>query len=145
MELRPTGVTVLSVLHYIGAGFMLLGALAMMAGLGTAGALMTGRGHAGGMFLAGLGAGLAVVLGIFAALIAILAWGLWTLKNWARVLTIIFAALGVLGAAGLLMMGMTHINFGLMVVAFVRAAISGIIIWYLLQPHVKAAFGTSAS
>ena len=51
---------------------------------------------------------------------------------------IAFGLLGLLGA-------MLHFHvFGLIIVG-IRLAINGAIIWYLLQPHVKAAFQARAA
>jgi hypothetical protein len=62
------------------------------------------------------------------------------LKNWARVVTIIFAGLAVLsGLAGFL------ISHGLIFTSLIRIALAAWILWYLMQPEVKAAFGASGS
>src|SRR3989338_4306534 len=95
---RPTGVTILAVLNFIGAAFSIL---------------------------------LAILLG----------WGMWKLKNWARIITIVLCALGALGAlAGVAIAAMA----GQMISAgfnLVFLLIYAWIIWYLLRPHVKEAFG----
>jgi uncharacterized membrane protein (DUF2068 family) len=77
---------------------------------------------------------------LFIALVtAVIAWGLWTLQEWARILTIIFngifLALGILGMFALAFFHPAGVVFRL-----VRLAINGVIIWYLLQPEVVAAF-----
>lgn len=60
-----------------------------------------------------------------------------------RVVAIILAVISLLFALpGLLLTAMMmHFFWGLRII---RIAISGLIIWYLLQPEVKALFGTRA-
>jgi hypothetical protein len=100
-----------------------------------------GQGSAAGAgFLAGLGAVIGVLALVFAALYALVGWGLLKLKEWARIVTIVLSGLGALGALFGLVAVFTH--FGLIIVfwSLVRLAICAWIIWYLLQPNVKAAF-----
>ncbi len=78
----------------------------------------------GALFVFGSGwvlvcGGIGVVIGIFYFIIG---WGLWTLQGWARTVALIFAILGLL-------------NFP------IGTLISIIILWYLFQPEIKAAFG----
>ena len=66
--------------------------------------------------------------------------GLLKLKEWARIVTIVFAAIGaVFGLLGLFTL-LAHIAVIGILWALCRLAINVWIIWYLLQPHVKAAF-----
>src|SRR5262252_58582 len=97
---RPGGVTVIAILDFIGAALcLLMGILSVVgAGAGIMGALGQG-GHGA----AAAGGVMAVVAGFFtvfafvgAAISALLGWGLWKLKNWARLITIVFAVMGVL-------------------------------------------------
>jgi hypothetical protein len=142
---RPTGVTVLAVFQFIGAGFCVVLALLMMVG-GTFVAAILGnaaRGN-GGTAMAGMGAIIGVVGGVFllilAALYGALGWGMWGLKNWARIVTIVLAAIGaclqVLGLMGSLM----HFHIFALLWAIIWLGVDAAIIWYLLQPQVKAAF-----
>jgi hypothetical protein len=123
---RPTGITILAVLAAIGGVFALLAGLALvgMGGLaGTAG---------GGGFAAILGL-LFLALG---ALELVLAYGFWTLKPWAWTLGIGLQVAGVV--LNVLQFMNNTANAGSTVVSVVIAAA---IIWYLYQPHIKAAFG----
>ncbi|MGE5323077.1 MAG: hypothetical protein ACM3SW_09460 [Actinomycetota bacterium] len=97
------------------------------------------RGASAGI-LAAVGAAAGVVLLVCAALAVLLGWGLLKLKEWARIVAIILAALGVLGALLGLFAGLGHFMMIGIFWALCRLAINGLIIWYLLQPHVKAAF-----
>ena len=142
---RPTGVTVIAVLDFIGAGFCLLAACGFVLFGGMMAARMAGMplGMMGG-------AGMAIVAVIFlgfAVLAVVLGIGLLKLQNWARIVTIIFCGLAILRAvAGLFgaFMGVGPMFMGGFIVRFViTLAINGLILWYLFQPNVKQAFGTT--
>ena len=128
---RPTGITVLAILSFIG------GVLAIFAGLALVGLSGAIASAAGG------GGGLATILGllllVFGVLELILGYGFWTLKPWAW-------SMGVaLQAAGIVLDVIQFINNGSQLVSvIISIAISAAIIWYLFQPHVKAAFGRPA-
>jgi uncharacterized membrane protein (DUF2068 family) len=128
---RPTGITVLAILSFIG------GVLAIFAGLALVGLSGAIAAAAGG------GGGLATILGllllVFGVLELILGYGFWTLKPWAW-------SMGVaLQAAGIVLDVIQFTNNGSQLVSvIISIAISAAIIWYLFQPHVKAAFGRPA-
>ena len=136
---RPTGVSVLAILSFIGAGLTVLvafaflmggAALSQMAGGGPGTAMFTGLGAIGGVFILG-----------FAALYVVVGVGLWMLRNWGRVLMLILAAIGlILGALGLLS-ALMHFRIMALVWQFIVCGIDVWIITYLLKPHVKLAFG----
>ena len=132
VKVMPAGVKVISVLYYIGAGLCALFGLLFMAGAGLAGALLKSI-----SLLSVLGAGFFVILGIlfvgFGALDFFVGRGLWKGRNWARVVAIIFSALGVLNG----LYSLIHFSiFGL-----VMLAIQVLIVWYLaFSQEVKAAF-----
>src|SRR3989304_4872730 len=139
---RPTGVTILAVLNFIGAAFYILLALGFMLGMGLLGGMMGQAGGEGSAGAMGMLMGLGVVGGGVVLIVAILlGWGMWKLKNWARIITIVLCALGALGAlAGVAIAAMA----GQMISAgfnLVFLLIYAWIIWYLLRPHVKEAFG----
>ena len=138
---RPGGVTLLAVLDFIAAACLVLAALAMVLGMGFIGAMSGGHERGGAMLLAGLGVLGAVIFFIMAAVSAVIGYGMWNLQNWARILSIAFSCLGIVGGLFGLMTGV-HLHF-LLIGSIIRMAIAALIIWYLFQPHVKAAFGTT--
>jgi uncharacterized membrane protein (DUF2068 family) len=142
MPQKPGGVVVLAVFYFLGAAFLLCGTL-LAVGISVAGLSLR---HAGPMMLlAGVGVVGGTVLAIFAALAVLIGWGLWTLRNWARVVAIVLAAGGILVALpGLFAMGVMHWGMMGWGGSLFRLAINGLIIWYLLQPHVKQAFGATS-
>src|SRR3989344_7495007 len=119
----PTGVKVISVLYYIGAVVAVIAGIALLIG---AGALATLVSSVPGLALiAGVGA---VAFGILAIILGVIDFflgrGLWKLQNWARIVTIIFAVLGLLG-------GISSLFSGEAGSGIVNIIISGVIGWYL--------------
>jgi uncharacterized membrane protein (DUF2068 family) len=96
---------------------------------------------------AGLGLLVGVVGGIFflvfALVYAIAAWGIWKMREWGRILSIVMAVISLFFALpGLFLMAMS-MNLFLGGYRVLRLGISVLIIWYLMQPQTKAAFRTS--
>lgn len=143
---RPVGVTILAILNFIGAVFCVLVGIAMILGGGFIATMLSqGQGSAGAAgVLAGLGAAAGVFIIIIGGVSAFVGFGLWKLKGWARIVSIVlyaisavFQLLGILGT-------LAHFNmFALMWGAF-WIAVDAFVIWYLLKPEVKAAFQPAA-
>jgi uncharacterized membrane protein (DUF2068 family) len=74
---------------------------------------------------------------------AIAGYGIWTMREWGRILTIVLAVISLLlSFPGLLMMGMhLHLFFG--TYRLFRIAISILMIWYLMQPQIRSVFQRS--
>jgi len=140
---RPTGVTILAILNFIGAAFCLLGGIGMILGGGFIATMLSqqGQGKAGAAgILAGLGAAAGVVIIICGGISALIGFGLWKLKGWARIVSIVLygisAALQLLGLLG----SLAHFNAFAVIWSVFWVAVDAFIIWYLLKPEVKAAF-----
>ena len=129
---RPTGVTVISILYWISACFLVLMGIIMAVGFTAFGGMMSGMNS----LLAGFGViGGIVLLGIGAAL-AFIGYSLFQLQEWSRIVTIVLVGLGfMMGVFGI----MHPIGVG-RVSSIIRMAIDGFIIWYLVQPQVSVAF-----
>ena len=126
---RPTGITILAVLSAIGGVLSILGGVALF-GLGSVAAGATGT---AGYF--GLGAIFGLLLLVVGIANLVFAYGAWSLQPWAwtlgvalQVLSLIFAALTVLGGG----------DIGSQVIGVV---ISAVILYYLFTPAIKSAFG----
>lgn len=121
-RVRPTGVTILSIL------FALESLLFIVAGIGAMGI---------GGLLGPVGLGLGIIIGGFLILLGLIGlfvtWGLWTGRRWARVIAIILAILGLL---------FTIVGaISLEPLSIIGLLIYIVILWYLFQPGVKAWFG----
>lgn len=140
---RPTGVTLIAVLYFLGAAVAALGGVGMVAGGGMLATMINQQGSQAGP-MAGIIASLGAAVGIFflvmAAIDVLLGIGLIKLKEWARlttvILTAIFAALGALG----LLRDLAHFVLFSFLVSVCVLALQVWIVVYLLKPEVKAAF-----
>jgi hypothetical protein len=140
---RPVGVTIISIFQLFIATILLVLAVASVLGMGFLGTFL---GHSreigapGFVFLAGAGVVVGVVVVFFAALFATLGYGMWNLREWARIATMVLAVLGALGAAFGLFWGLTHFRVFMLSATAIRLGINLLILWYLNQQHVIAAF-----
>ena len=139
---RPTGVTILAVLYFLGAAFLGLCGILFIVG----GSMLTGLAHSGGPASALFAMGGAFIGGILLAVgVLDLAIGIGFIKlqNWARVLAIIFLGIGILfGIVGLFAM-LAHLMVVVLVFRLIVLAIEVWILIYLFKPHVKQAFGAT--
>jgi hypothetical protein len=140
---RPTGITILAVLYFIGAVFLLLGAFAFFAGgsfLAQVLASMPGMSTLAGGLVTVVG----VVLLAFAALYGATGYGLISLKSWGRILAIIFTVLGLVGTLVGFISIVSNFGMGVAIWQVVKLGICVWILWYLFQPNVKQAFGQTS-
>jgi len=126
---RPTGITILGILHLIGGAASLI--------LATMGAAMLGvSGSMGymGMMPAALGGIFLIIFGILAAIEFIIAGALFSGKPWGRITVIVLSIIGLM--IGLVsLVGNPFSILNIMLDAFV--------LWYMWRPHVIAYFGIS--
>ena len=146
---RPAGVTVIGVLEILSAACCaLLGILFLFGGA----FFMTLMQRSGGTTSPGAGAMVAggfafvgIICFAIAALDVIVSIGMFKLREWARITTIVLCSIGVvLGLLGFLRpTPMAGAFLAGLFMRLVGLAINALIIWYLLQANVKQAF-TSA-
>jgi hypothetical protein len=115
---RPLGVTVIAILAGLGGVLGLLAALTLLSVIGLVGGL--------GTFFFLLALVVAIVSLVFA-------YGAWTLQPWAWTMGIVLEALAVVNALYAIADGDSS--------GVISLLIAGVILWYLFQPDVKAAFG----
>ncbi len=134
MTQRPTGVTILAVLCVIGGLLALLfGSLFTFMGP-TIAAQAAAADEAGAMVTGPMMMGFGVVSFIMGVLYLITAYGLFGLKPWAWMVAVVVQILALVShVAGLLQ--------GQVAGAVIGFLIAGGILYYLMRPHVKAAFG----
>jgi hypothetical protein len=138
---RPTGVTILAVLAFIGAGMLVLAALGVLVGGAMVGSLAAHPGM--GMFAGALGAIIGVVFLGFAILYVVVGIGFLKLQNWARVLVIVLSGLGALVNGLGILTALFQFHPLIVVGRAIGLAINLWIAMYLLKPHVKQAFGAT--
>ena len=126
---RPTGITILGILHLIGGSASLI--------LATMGAAMLGvSGSMGymGMMPAALGGIFLIIFGILAAIEFIIAGALFSGKPWGRITVIVLSIIG-------LMVGLVSIVGNPF--SILNIMLDGFVLWYMWRPHVIAYFGIS--
>ena len=139
--MRPTGVVLIALYHFLSALFLVLLATFLVVGGSVLGAMFAAghEGPLGGMgFLMGM---MGAVFFFFLAVVAAIAgYGVWMLREWGRILCIVLAVIALLfSVPGLLLMGL-HFSLFFGTYRLFRIAISILIIWYLVQPQIKAFF-----
>ncbi len=141
---RPTGGTVLAVLNFLGAGLCVLGGLAFTVGMGIGGAAAASTKGAGvGAFLVGLGDVGGVLLLVCAAIGVVVGIGLWKLRGWARMVTIVLTILSLVLAVPGLFMSIFSLKVLQLIFQLIGAGIYVLIVGYMFRPHVKQAFGVA--
>jgi len=140
---RPSGVTAMAVVAAI-AGVMDI--LAGLGDIGVGGGLLTDLGF--GATLDSVMTVVGVILVAVGALGVAAGYGLWQLRDWgwqiARIWASVCIVVGLVGV-GLSLLGDSLVTEILALIAgsAVPAILAVIVLWYLYQPHVKAAFGRS--
>jgi len=138
MPQRPIGITVLAILAGLfGLGLVILGVMvgalaSVIKDIIEANAPAIGAGVVDfGAIITALAVAIAVVLFIFGILHIAVAYGFWVGAGWSRMLAIILSILGIV-------LGLISLPGGIIFII-----IYGVILWYLMQPHVKAFFGAA--
>lgn len=139
---RPTGVTILAVLQAILSGMSLLAGISILALkdvflealVATPEFQQSAQDLPPGV-LEGVATATGIIVLISGLIGLLLAYGLFKLKGWAWIVTLIFQILGILSSIINLING---ISPGVTVIQLV---IAGVIVYYLLRPEVKRAFG----
>ncbi len=135
---RPLGVTVVSVLMFVGAGLLALGSLGFFVFGGAV--VAAGAGGPTSQLLSGmgaLGAGIFLVLAVIYAALAICVLGL---VYWARLASIVFIAVGLLFAAIGIAVSLPHPDFMVLAWQLFVIAVDAWILRYLATQHTKEAF-----
>lgn len=137
--MRPLGVTLIAILTWLRASLYAVVGL-MLVGVGHLSARLVSA-VATDSFLEKLLSGLGKALGFGALAIAlvyvIVGVGIWLLKNWARMATLVFGALWLLSS----LLGVIRYPTAWHIV---RVAVNVAILVYLLLPPVKRVFETTA-
>jgi hypothetical protein len=125
----PVGVKVISILYYVCSVLAVIGGIIAIGLSGFADQLPYSIEYLG-VFLA-LGGILAIVMGVVSFFVAR---GLWNLKNWARIVVIIFAILGILDAGAGIARGLYGSGVGGIIIDLIIAG------YLIFSEEVKQAF-----
>jgi hypothetical protein len=143
MKSRPVGITILAVLGFISVVFYLAMTVFALAKPDQVGSLLMGMSGSNGVGVTpsqSLGGILAAYCVVTALITAALSWGLWTLKNWARIVCMVLIAISVLGGAVQVSMSFSHASVVGTVFGIARIIVAILIIIYLNSPAVRSAF-----
>lgn len=146
MKTRPVGVTILVVLDCFGVAFYAAMAVFALVDQGRTADFLNGMsgGGTGPSPLLRMGAFLPYYFLLMAIFTTILAWGLWKLKNWTRIIVLALIALSIVGGAAGMIMGSGQATTAGQVAAGLRIALAILIFWYLSSATVRAAFRPEA-
>ncbi len=145
---RPAGVTILALLEFLIAALLIFFALASAMGVSLLGAILSRAreiGAPGFALFAGAGFMLAFFLLVPAVFFVVTGFGLWKLRNWARIVTMVLAVLGVVGASIGLLWALTHFRVIGVMFTSVRLTIDLLVLWYLSQSSIRRYFVLSGS
>lgn len=138
---RPTGVTILAILSFLGAAIAAVVALGALLGAAVLTSMMSLPKEVVGIGVAVV----AVICLAFAALYIANGIGLLKVQNWARILTIVLVILGLISAALGILSGLAHFRMLHVIREIVVAGIDVLILWYLFKPEIKSAFGAAGA
>jgi hypothetical protein len=145
-EKRPLGVTILAVLSFIGAAFEAVLFILAIAAPGTLRSLILALSPQGSGpdKLLDLGSLLPAYFGAIAIVIGLLGYGMWTLRNWARLITIVIAALSLVGTIVSLVQIGSELDSSTILLGLVRVGVCVLILWYLTRPGIRSTFRSRA-
>ena len=141
--MRPSGIVLITLSNLLDALLLVFVAITLATGDGVFGAMLpTGYrirlAEVGGV--AGVAAGGFFL--VFALIAALVGYGIWSFREWARMLCIVFSGVPILFSLPGLLFDFSFYRGGYPRVGYrlIRLAINVLIIWYLGQPQIKALF-----
>lgn len=133
---RPMGITILAVLAFIGGILGICGGLSGIVGASFLGGLAASVGASNATALGGMLVVYSIIALAFAVADLVFGFGAWTLKPWAWMLGMVLFGLNIVFQLVAVVAGWSTVGGVL-----ISLVISGVIIYYLLTPDVKKAFG----
>jgi hypothetical protein len=132
--MRPLGVTLIGFYQILRGVIELVFGLSLLlfTGLVAKLASLAAEGYAAGRFFGGFGRLAVLVIILFAALHLVAGYGVLTMQNWGRLLTLFFSAIGLF-----LLLPVLIVVHGIPVVF---GLLNGASIFYLAMPQIKRAF-----
>ena len=139
---RPLGVTLLAVLSFISVGTYLMLMFLSLFAPETVRSLLEGLSPQGSgpVMLLSMGRILGIYFAAMALLGGLFGYGMWTLRNWARWVTIVLSAISLVATvAGLIGIG-TGMSVSAILVGLFRIGLCLLVLWYMWVPGVRLAF-----
>lgn len=137
---RPTGVLLITIWECIGVFFTAVFGAIMLAGGGFIATMLGPEQRALATMIGTVGVAAGIFCLILAAVWGFVTYGFWNLKNWARVVVLVFAILGAcMNGLGLLN-NLLHMRIGLVLWSAIWTGLNVWIAIYLTQPEAKTAF-----
>ena len=139
---RPWGVSLLAVLCFVAVVTYTTLAILSFASPETLRSILVGLSPQGSgpEVLLNLGSALGIYFAVMALFAGLLGYGTWTLRNWARWITIVIVAISLVGTAIGLIAVLGDINLSTALLGLFRLGLSVLVLWYFLSPKVRAAF-----
>jgi hypothetical protein len=145
---RPIGVTLIAILDFVGMLIQIGFGIVFLVGMSFVGGILSriaaqNEQLAGAnimRIMAGVGVGFAICAFLFAIVSALIGWGMFALKNWARIVSMVYSCIGILLFGLGLLISLVRIRPINIVWDAGWLVVNALIVWYLLQPDVKAAF-----
>ncbi len=147
MKPRPIGVSILAVLYFVGAAsYIALATISIVNRdlLRRILEALTPGGGAGPAPLLRMGAMLPLYFLVMVGVSAALGLGMWNLKNWARIITLILIGLSLVGTMVEMAPVLSHLSVGALLLDLLRLCLSIFFAWYLFRPAIRAAFKAGA-
>ena len=133
---RPMGVTILAILAFVGGILGICGGLSGIVGASFLGGLAASAGASNVTALGGMLVVYSIIAVAFAVADLVFGFGAWTLKPWAWMLGMVLFGLNIVFQLVAVVAGWSTLGGVL-----ISIVIAGVIIYYLLTPEVKKAFG----
>lgn len=141
---RPAGIVLLVSIHFLAAAlfaFLALVLFALMTEATSGTTFNTDIAQGLKPFIAGAGLAFGVVFLFCAALWLFLGVCLWRLRNWARVIALVLSLVNLLLSISGSLVAFAS-GWGLLLLMLLTGCAANFwIVWYLLRPHVKLAYG----
>ncbi len=139
---RPWGVSLISILYFINVGVYLVLLVLAIAAPETLRSILGAASPAGSgpAALLNLGPLLAIYFAVMAGLVGLLGYGMWTLRNWARWVTSVIAAISLIGTLFGLVELANNFTLSAILLTLLRVGLSLLVLWYMWTPSVRAAF-----
>lgn len=143
MAKRPWGVSLMSVLYFVSAGSYIVLMVLAISARDTLRTVLNGlspQGSGPAPVLLKLEPILWIYFAIMAVVVALVGYGMWTVRGWARVVTIVITAVSLVYGVVSLVHLASHISLSTLLLGLLRVGLCLLVLWYMWRPNVREAF-----